>query len=224
MYEPVFFLHSLRPTTQDSRRQTGQIRALPKVQRHLQTIAANGDSGSSHCRGGSGLGGATISGRALEHLKGLNNLEKLFLPGIHLDDGALANLAELPKLKELHIQGANISEENFKQIAALGNLETLDVGGSYSIKGPGLEQLAALKKLRSLDLHSSSIDDTGVVHLRWEINIASTEKCWENETNPALRRMTSWPGGLQGLICVCRPKSIFHPPRRLGHVESSRRR
>jgi hypothetical protein len=118
-----------------------------------------------------------IRGDGLVHFAGLKQLEKLDLYATSVDDRAMRHIAKLRSLKELNVtpidvdeRGAmrkeqhGITDAGLAELATLPNLETLYVSGTFTDEG--LFKLAALKKLRYLEVASKRVTPAGIKRLQ----------------------------------------------------------
>jgi hypothetical protein len=69
--------------------------------------------------------GPPIGDAAVEHLKGLTQLEELYLNYTDLTDDGLAHLRGLERLKDLGIDSQNISDQGLLHLAELKQLTIL---------------------------------------------------------------------------------------------------
>ncbi len=101
---------------------------------------------------------------ALGIVAGLSNLELLDLSeSRNLSAAALARVGALQELRILYLNDAGITDADLKEIQNPA-LEELSLGRAY-IQGPGLAALAGLKRLRTLNLLGTRIDDQAIAHL-----------------------------------------------------------
>jgi Leucine-rich repeat (LRR) protein len=102
-----------------------------------------------------------------DRLSTLNDLERLKLSV--LDGPSAYGLAKLPKLKRLVIWFRNDPDPGLAFIGKLSQLEELEISSNYWVTDAGLEHLANLTQLKSLEIYPSKITDKGVeklAHLR----------------------------------------------------------
>lgn len=102
----------------------------------------------------------------LEKLSGLKSLRWLQLFSCNVSDANIQQLTELPSLKTLDLDhNGRIGDASLVHIAKhFPNLEELYLHGSHATDA-GLEPLAALKKLKRLNLSRARLNGHGLTHL-----------------------------------------------------------
>ena len=130
------------------------LKSLPKLQE--LTVSRRGSQGP----------GVTDAG--MDAIASIKNLRKLNVVWLPITNAAFGHLKPLQCLEELQILYTNsISDPAIKDVAALRNLQMLDISGT-AVKGPGLVELAALKKLHTLSLHRpASIVRALLLYVKW---------------------------------------------------------
>lgn len=90
-----------------------------------------------------------VSGAALESLRGLKQLERLFLDHLTtIDDAGLQHLKGLPALEQLGLRNTNVTNVGLEHLKGLSNLDILYVQGT-KVTEDGVKSLqAALPKCR----------------------------------------------------------------------------
>jgi hypothetical protein len=104
-----------------------------------------------------------ITDHAWEHLKELNELESLYLRGIH--DSGMTNLRGLTQLRTLYITGTDLTGaglENLQELTQLGTLNLTDT----KVTDAGLASLKGLTQLRRFQLWKTEVTDDGVKDLK----------------------------------------------------------
>ena len=101
----------------------------------------------------------------LSHLKGLTNVQALFLSGANVSDTGLKNLKGLVRLKSLNLRGTKVTDAGIAQLRGLSSLDELDLSMT-KITDAGLVHLGGLRSLKVLSLSMTRITDAGLVHLR----------------------------------------------------------
>jgi Leucine-rich repeat (LRR) protein len=137
-----------------------------------------------------------ITDVGLVHLKGLKNLEKLNVKGRYLTDAALPYLAGLTNLKELNLGENLITDDGLRHLLGLVNLESLDLEGTalpFKVKGPGLAQLAGLKKLNTLRLSNLDLDDEAMVYLKGLTSLNDLDLSLTKVLGPGLAQLKDLP-------------------------------
>jgi hypothetical protein len=109
----------------------------------------------------------SISGAAMEHLEGLNQLEVLNLALCNnlMDDG-LAHLSRLTNLRELDLASVGgITDDGLASLKPLTRLRWLNLYNAR-ITDAGLEHLHGLTELETLYLNGTPVTDDGVEKLK----------------------------------------------------------
>ena len=86
------------------------------------------------------LGLVKVEGPAMEHLKGLTQLQSLFLMGSNVTDAGLQNLKGLTRLQLLYLTDTHVSDAGLQHLKGLTQLRDLDVEGT-SVTDAGVEDL-----------------------------------------------------------------------------------
>ena len=104
------------------------------------------------------LSESIVGNSGLESLAKLPKLEKLNLWGTRVGDAGMKYLATMTSLKTLNLDRVGspsdnvvLTDDGVKQLASLENLESLHLGNAQIGKA-AMESLAALKKLKRLDI------------------------------------------------------------------------
>ena len=92
------------------------------------------------------------------------SLEELNLSSTSIDDAAVEQLRRLPGLKRLWLDETSVGDKSLGVVSSRTTIEVLGLTGTL-ITSDGLKQLAGLEKLRSLYLAETSIDDTSLAVL-----------------------------------------------------------
>ena len=98
-------------------------------------------------------GGVTIDKNYMQLLSDHDELESLELRRATVTDDAYALLPQFRNLTSLHI-GKGVNDEVLEYVGQLPNLEKLTLS-SYDIIGTGMNHIAKLRKLKSLNLGKS---------------------------------------------------------------------
>lgn len=148
------------------------------------------------------LRGTSVTSSGLNHLRGLTDLEELYLNStdvadlqsvthlkqlrlleldyLELPTDELLGLQRLENLQELSLHVVkSVDDDTLKMLGRLTQLQTLRLSGS-SITDTGLEHLATLSDLRILGLSSTGISDSGVKHIA---KLEKLEQLWLGYTN-----------------------------------------
>jgi len=100
-----------------------------------------------------------ITSAALEHIAKLKRLTWLDVGGSAFDGQRLDKLQELPRLTGL-VLGGKLTNDDLATVARLQQLERLHLT-AYEVDDRGLPFLASMKRLKSLDLQSTSVTPDG---------------------------------------------------------------
>jgi hypothetical protein len=101
----------------------------------------------------------------LVHLRGLPELELLFLQDTQVTDAGLVHLKELGKLRWLVLFNRKITDSGLEQLKLLPNLRYLYLDGTL-ITNEGLLHLVEMTSLEHLSLGATQVTDDGVRKLR----------------------------------------------------------
>jgi len=165
----------------------------------LRQLALSGekfsDAGLQHLGALTGLEKLTLSGPqitddGLQHLAALKNLQELNLSCENMRGNGLAHLAELPNLENLNLRGTCLTDAGAVGLQRMTRLKSLCLsnandrfaamflGGNEEpvtikvrITDVGMQHLAGLANLRSLDLGGTLITEAGLVHLERLTNL-----------------------------------------------------
>jgi hypothetical protein len=102
-----------------------------------------------------------LSGRDIELLQPLPDLQLVSLSGGRVDEQTLDELASLTSLQGLYLHQTNIDDNGLAKLAALKGLETLAVTDA-AITDAGLLTLHSLGRLQTLNLGHTQVTDEGV--------------------------------------------------------------
>jgi hypothetical protein len=106
-----------------------------------------------------------ITDEGLWHLKGLANLQTLYISFSKITDAGLEHLKALHKLQTLTLTSEKITDAGLVHIRAMGQLRALQLC-STKITDDGLIHLRKLSRLEALSLGLANITDAGLIHLR----------------------------------------------------------
>ena len=99
---------------------------------------------------------SSVPQATLAELASLTSLEEFFLQDAAIDDAALSTLLQsMPNLRRLTLRRVNgVTDEALDAVAGCESLEVVALIEMNELTGAGLERLAALPRLRSLDLRN----------------------------------------------------------------------
>jgi len=98
---------------------------------------------------------------ALAHLKGLTQLQKLYLIETRVTDAGLVYVKGFTNLETLDLGRTQVSDAGLLQIVGLTNLRTLGLSGT-KVTDRGLASLKALTNLQYLDLTETKVTHAAV--------------------------------------------------------------
>lgn len=105
-----------------------------------------------------------VTNAGFAHLKGLTQLQGLFLPGAGIDDAGIAHLRALAKLQTLGLAQSYLGDASCAWIGGLRELKGLSLDGTRITDG-GVMHLSRLGKLEILSLARTRITDMAASHL-----------------------------------------------------------
>jgi len=114
------------------------------------------------------------SDAGLVHLKGLANLNQLYLTSTQITDAGLVHLKGLTSLETLDLQGTQVTDAGMLHLKGLTKLERLGLTNTQ-ITDAGLVHLKGLTNLKWLYLDLTQGTDAGLVHLK---DLTNLEKLW----------------------------------------------
>ncbi|NRB41396.1 MAG: hypothetical protein HRU20_23475 [Pseudomonadales bacterium] len=118
-----------------------------------------------------------VTAQHLAEVANIPKLHSLSLRGAPLNVSVtdifriLAGAKELRRLDLTMVKG--VTDESLGQIVGLSALEDLSLDNCGSVTNLGLEEVAKLKNLRSLNLVSTQVDDDGMYFLKHATNLES---------------------------------------------------
>ncbi|WP_425397528.1 leucine-rich repeat domain-containing protein [Aeoliella sp.] len=124
------------------------------------------------------LYGDTFTDECVADLLAIPQLRSLTLAGTSQSPSALAQLAELPQLVQLELFNRRLSVEHVEKLAQFGQLEGLTLHGPGSAPAESYTVLAALKKLRVLELSDIEVAENvtqqiGDLHSLTDLTLAN---------------------------------------------------
>ena len=129
-----------------------------------------------------------VTDASLKQLKGLTNLQELYLsddhlryparkrlsrtlleleelPSAQITDAGLVHVGGLSNLRVLHLDNSDISDAGLEHLRGLAGLEDLSLAHSR-VTDAGLQHLKGLRNLQALDLSHTRVTDAGLLHLK----------------------------------------------------------
>ena len=146
----------------DGKFQPGHVEFPADEYRHLTVLPALEKLGFME----NGIGDA-----GLAHVGKITTLTHLTFGDHEITDAGLKHLTHLKKLTYLNLcfpdkkHGGNISDKGMDELAKITSLETLDLRATQ-ITDVGLAKLKSLPNLKELLLNGTAITDQGLVHLQ----------------------------------------------------------
>jgi internalin A len=152
-----------------------------------------------------------LTGPGLAHLKPLENLESLYLPGTAVGDEGLKHIGQMTQLVNLYLPQTRITDAGLQHLEKLAALRVLyldetditDAGLAHlqslnlvalsltetQISDAGLEQLKGQTKLSMLYLRDAAISDQGLEHLKFLRNLVQLDLRKTGVTNAGVRSL-----------------------------------
>ena len=108
---------------------------------------------------------------SLEHLKGLTDLERLFLRDTTVTDDGLVRVKGLTRLEVLELGRTKVTDKGLLHLRGFAKLRSLDLGGT-EVTDAGLAHLTGLGRLDTLSLEMvAGVSDRGLIHLKGLTNL-----------------------------------------------------
>jgi len=171
-----------RATTLEDEWGSDVIDALGKVGATLERD--DGGQASLH-------GDENFTDESMALVKGLPNLERLFLGDTQITDNGLRHLAGMSALKTVVLFGErpnpNITNAGLEHLKGLTNLEILNLYGTR-VTDEGLRHLQNMQRLRALIL-SPQITDAGLEHLEGLAGLRTLEITGTQITDAGVERL-----------------------------------
>jgi Leucine-rich repeat (LRR) protein len=112
-----------------------------------------------------GLEGTQVTDAGLEHLEGLESLERLWLARAQISNAGLENLKKLKSLQRLALGDTQVTDEGLVHLKELKSLALLSLIGT-KVTDAGVEHLKEIKALQRLWLSGTKVTDAGVAELK----------------------------------------------------------
>jgi internalin A len=129
-----------------------------------------------------------FTGKGLNYIKDLQNLEKLEITFSEITDDSLINLRGLQQLKYLCLSGP-ISDAGLKHLEGLNQLQYLALLFCDRVTDLGLKHLENLVQLQTLDLTDTGITDTGLNSIRGLTQLQTLSLSGTKITDSGLTRL-----------------------------------
>jgi hypothetical protein len=110
------------------------------------------------------LTGTKVTDAELEHLKGLSQLQELYLLCTKVTDAGMERLTGLSQLQWLWLGGTKVTDAGLEHLKGLSQLQRLDLRNTQ-VTDAGLEHLKGLSHLRLLHLDDTQVTDAGIKKL-----------------------------------------------------------
>jgi internalin A len=143
------------------------------------------------------LGFAEVTDSGLQHLVKLKGLRELAIGGNKMTEVGLEVLRALPNLTHLDISGkqrtdsglwfVGVSDLGLDAVASLAKLESLNLSGTQ-VSATGVEKLQALQLLKRLDLHGAKRIGDSVVPVLAAMPALGWVDLFETAVTPAARQ------------------------------------
>lgn len=106
-----------------------------------------------------------VTDAVLENLKGLTELQVLYIIGIQVTDAGLEHLKGLKTLQELSVLHTQVTDAGLQHLQGLTALQELSLSGTQ-VTGAGLPHLRELTALKGIYLGNTQVTDAGLEHLK----------------------------------------------------------
>ena len=107
----------------------------------------------------------SVDDDGLRNLRGLANLQGLFLDQTQVGDIGLEYVAQHGRLEDLDLDFTSVTDSGLKNLRGLTNLRELSLSNT-AISDLGLENLGQQRTLQSLNLTRTKVTDAGLGHLK----------------------------------------------------------
>ena len=109
---------------------------------------------------------SAVSDAGTAHLAKLKSLKSIFISNSNITDKSLRSFSSLPRIENLSLPGNQFTDKGLENIQHMSRLTSLWLGlGKNEITDDGLQFLAKLTNLETLDLQHSKITDDGLTSL-----------------------------------------------------------
>jgi Leucine Rich repeat len=126
---------------------------------------------------------------SLEHLKGLTNLERLFLRDTTVTDDGLVRVKGLTRLEVLELGRTKVTDKGLLHLRGFTKLRSLDLGGT-EVTDAGLAHLKDLGSLDTLSLEMvAGVSDRGLMHLKGLTNLRTLNLTGTHVTDAGVREL-----------------------------------
>jgi WD40 repeat protein/serine/threonine protein kinase/Leucine-rich repeat (LRR) protein len=192
-------LHAGNLTTDNGLKHLGELHDLESLD--LVTTQVTG-SGFVHLHGLAkledlNLNGSPISDEGLRQLRGIPNLKELILESPQVTEAGLAHLKDLP-LTKLIVARMQVTDAGVEHVASLKQLQSLDLTDN-KITDTGLEHLESLENLQELYINGTKVTAAGVARLQKAL--PDCEIVWDGDDDPHLA-LAFWMFGRGGSVSV----------------------
>lgn len=108
------------------------------------------------------LNATDITDASLNQINRLEHLEILDLSESSISDAIIPILGHLKQLRVLGLYATQITDSTMESISELPSLEMLNISLNPQITDVGFQQLAKLKRLKSIEIHGTNISADAV--------------------------------------------------------------
>jgi WD40 repeat protein len=130
----------------------------------------------------------SITDSDLQRLRGIDDLQKLYLGATGVTDAALESIQHLKRLNDLHLQYTKVTASGLAHLQTLTALRGLDVSG-VSLKNDGVDALLPLVSVDSLSVNQTGVTDEMLFSLAAMKNLKHLHVTVGNDITPeAIRR------------------------------------
>ena len=136
------------------------------------------------------------------HLRGLQKLKSLDLFSCRITDSGCESIAQMKSLESLELCGGGLSDQACAILATLDNLTSLNLSQNERITNRGAASLAALSKLKALNLSNTRVNTDALIHLSDLMELKSIALYGCRGFDEANDGLSDLQGGLPNLRCV----------------------
>jgi hypothetical protein len=161
----------------------------------MRVLSLNSDTSLSYIRGLTQLqflflSGSKVTDAGMESLKNLPALTKFYLQRTRVTDAGLVEVGGLKALQLLDLKDARVTDAGLSHLKGLTALQKLHLSGT-KVTDAGLAQLNGLTTLQELDLSKSQVTDAGLAQLKGLTALQKLNLSGTNVTGAGLAQLNS---------------------------------
>jgi len=129
------------------------------------------------------MNGNLLTGKGLNDMTGCKSLVKIDMCFNALGRNFAANATHFPKLAALFACHAGVKDVDVESIAKIKTLEHVKLSSNFDVTNKGVKMLAALPKLRNVEIDCTKSDLDGLLALKGHnLTAIGLDKTWDNRT------------------------------------------